>query len=166
MLRCSTVADCLQGAKRKIEVLSQERDRVHEDLQDATTQLSTEQKMRADLLKQAEEAHEHNARLQLLAQQHSSQASAATAENVKLHAKVSETTSAIGALETHLAAAKERTSSLEEQLVTKTAAWEHQRVEVAELRTELAQQAQVKADIAKRFDECASTGEVFLGFGN
>ena len=129
---------------------------MHEDLQDATTQLSTEQKMCADMLKQAEDAHEHNARLQLLAQQHSSKASAAVTENAKLHAKVSEATSGIGALEAHLAAAKERVGSLEEQLVTKAAAWEHQRAEVAELRNELSQKAQIKADIARRFDECAS----------
>lgn len=118
--------------------------------------------MRSDLVSQEAGLHEHNAHLQLQAQQHCSKAIAATEENSKLHAKLSESTSAISALEAHLAAAKQRIGSLEEQLVTKTAAWEDERSEVASLRTELSQQAQLKADSARRFDECECP--VLMGF--
>jgi chromosome segregation ATPase len=143
----------LQDAKAKVHELVGQRDALDTELSNANQQISAEQKLRSEMVDQQAELHENNARLQLLAQQHSSKASAATEENFKLEAKLSESTAAVSALEAHIAAANQRIGSLEEQLVAKTAAWEAQRTEVAASRIMLAQQAQLKDDLVKRFEK-------------
>lgn len=112
--------------------------------------------MRAKMVQQQSDMHEHNAQLHLLAQQHFSKAAAAIEEVSRLDAKLSESSSSLQAVEAQLGAAKQRISTLEEQLSTKTAAWDQQRSEVKYLRSELVKQEQLEADLTRRFDECVA----------